>query len=253
MKTIKNIFRLGILGILLSLSSCEEDPISSRVTYYPVIDVAGDATVLVHEGEAYADPGAVGTIDGEEIPLDISFAGYYRGNVFNGTLDTNIADMYTQSYSATNADGFSSSATREIWVANTGDLVNSIEGLYTSTVFRNGTQGSPAANYTDIEYMLIWKNADGTYGISDAFGGWYLYGRAIAGSETPGGIIVANDIAANDFEFPATLSNSYFGGSAEITGMTVNAETGTIVFTTFWQADPATSYTFETHLTQVEF
>ena len=253
MKNLRNIFRLGLMGIALALFSCDEDPISSRVTYYPVIELEGDSKILVHEGEPYTDPGAIATIDGEEVPLDINFTGYYRGATFNSSLDTNIADMYTQSYSATNADGFSSSASREIWVATTGDLVNSIEGLYTSTVYRNGTQGSPASAYTDIEYILIWKNDDGTYGISDAFGGWYLYARAIAGSETPGGIIVANDISANDFEFPGTLSNSYFGGSAEITGMTVDPDAGTIVFTTSWQADPATSYSFETHLTQVQF
>ena len=101
--------------------------------------------------------------------------------------------------------------------------------------------------------MLIWKNSDGSYEISDSFGGWYLFGRAIPLSETPGGIIVANDIPSNDFSFPGTQTNRYFGGTSEITSMTVNPDAGTIDFTCVWQADAVTTYTFDVHLEQVQF
>jgi hypothetical protein len=101
--------------------------------------------------------------------------------------------------------------------------------------------------------MLIWQNADGSYQISDAFGGWYLFGRAIPDSETPGGKIIVNDIATNDFSFPGTQSNKYFGGSSEITSLTVDAATKTLVLTTVWQADPSTTYTFVSTLKQVQF
>jgi hypothetical protein len=238
---------------LASFSCSNEDPISSRVTYYPLITVMGEDQIIVERGETFNDPGATATIEGEEVPLDVRFVGQYRGNVFNNTLDTNVSDIYTQEFTATNEEGFSRTLTREVIVAETGDLVNSIAGLYRSTVFRNGSQGSPASAYTDIEYILIWENEDGTYGISDAFGGWYLFARAIPDSETPGGIIVANNIAANDFEFPGTLTNSYFGGSAQITDMTVNPDDNSIDLTTVWQADPATTYTFNVHLEQVQF
>ncbi len=254
----KNIYkkgRLGLIAIVFAVASCStEDEISSIVTEYPIITVNGDATIFVEEGEAFTDPGAVATIGENEVPLDIRYVGRYRGNVYTGTLDNAVADIYTAEYSAVNEDGFTGTATRQIIVATTGDLVNSIEGLYTSTVFRNGSQGAPVSAYTDIEYILIWKNDDGSYEVSDSFGGWYLFARAIADSETPGGVIVANDIPANDFSFPGTQTNLYFGGTSEILDLEVNAVTKTLVLTTSWlTTPPVTNYTFVSNLEQVQF
>jgi len=256
----KNILKktLGIGVMLFTLISCTEDPISSKVTYFPIITQNSPELnpIFVELGDPFTDPGAVATENNEVIDLSTKYVGHYRKNVFNETLDTSVADIYTTEYSAINVDGFPGVSTRQVIVAETGDLVNSIAGLYTSTVFRNGSQ--PATNpedYTDIEYILIWKNADGSYGISDTFGGWYEYGRAIADSETPGGIIVANDIATNDFSFPGTQTNSYFGGTSEIESLTVDAATKTLVLTTSWVApgSPPTNYTFVSTLTQVQF
>lgn len=239
--------------VTISLFSCStEEEISSSVTVYPVITVAGEESLLVEKGETFTDLGATATIGENDVPVDVRYVGQYRGNIFNGTLDTNVSDVYTAEYTATNEEGFSRTLTREVIVAETGDLVNNIAGLYTSTVFRNGAQGTPASAYTDIEYILIWQNDDGTYGISDAFGGWYLFGRALAESETPGTVIVANNIAANDFSFPGTQTNSYFGGSSEMTEMIVDPVARTIDFTTVWEADPETTYEFEVHLEQVQ-
>jgi hypothetical protein len=255
----KNIYKLSKIGLgvmLLALTSCGyEDPITSTVTNYAIITLNEPESdpIFIEQGETYTDPGAIATEDGVEIDLATDYIGKYRHNDFSETLDTNVSDVYTTEYSAVNQDGFSAAATRQVIVAKTGDLVNSIAGLYTSTVFRNGVQGTPASNYTDIEYVLIWENADGTYGISDTFGGWYEFGRAIAGSETPGGTIVANDIATNDFSFPGTQSNSYFGGSAKMTALTVDAATKTLVLTTTWAAPPSSNYTFVSTLTQVQF
>lgn len=253
MKNIKKI-SIGLMALILgTASSCSvEDPITSTLTVYPVITLTGDNPYYVNAGETYTDPGATAMIGDTEVPIVTTFVGRYRGNT-SSTLDTNIADDYTVQYTAVNADGFSATATREVIVTKTGDLVNSIEGLYTSTVFRNGVQpAATAANYTDIEYIFIWKNSDGSYGISDAFGGWYLFGRAIADSETPGGKIIANNIPANSFSFPGTLTNKYFGGTAHITAMTVNPANKTIDVTTVWAADASTTYTFTFKLTQVQ-
>jgi hypothetical protein len=254
MKNILKISKLAAMAMIaMSLFSCStEDEISSSVTTYPVITVTGDESILVEKGETFTDPGVTATVGEIDVPVEVRYVGQYRGNIFNGTLDTSVSDVYTAEYTATNTDGFSRTLTRQVVVAETGDLENSIAGLYTSTVFRNGAQGNPASAYTDIEYILIWQNDDGTYGISDAFGGWYLFARAIAGSETPGTVIVANNIAANDFSFPGTQTNSYFGGSSEMTEMTVDAVARTIDFTTIWEADPTTTYTFDVHLEQVQ-
>lgn len=256
MKNIYKLSRLGMVLMLFTLISCNyDDPITSEVTDYPVFTINNpeEDPIFVEKGEAFTEPGATATVGDKPTDVTINYVGRYRKNTFKETLDTNVSDIYTTEYSAINTDGFSRTVTRQVIVAETGDLVNSISGLYTATVFRNGVQGTPASNYTDIKYMLIWENPDGTYGISDAFGGWYLFARAIADSETPGTVIVANDIAANDFSFPGTQTNTYFGGTSEMTAMTVDAAAKTINFTTVWQADPETSYTFTVELKQVQF
>lgn len=247
------------IAIAASLVSCDEDNGStrdvSRTTYYPVVTLEGDDPAFVQAGDPYVDPGASGTINGEPVELSTQFVGRYRENVFT-ELDTNVADIYSLQYTAVNSDGFSSGASRQVIVAKTGDLVTSIEGLYTATTRRNGallpaSQGSSV----DMKYILIWKNNDGSYGISDAFGGWYLLGRNIGASETPGGTIVANDIPSNNFSFPGgPLTNLYFGGTAYLTNVTVNPATKQVEVTCTWETvPPVTNYTFVMTLTQVQF
>lgn len=248
----KNLFKLsfiGLFGLSLGLTSCSnEDPISSTVTNYPVISVAGDDLLFAPRGAAFTDPGAVATIGDEEVPVDITYTGRFRGETYEGTLPTDVADLYTATYSAMNADGFAGTATRQIYVGNTGDLVTSIEGLYRATVTRNGVL---TAQYTDLEYVVIWKNDDGTYQISDAIGGYYDIGRAYGIDYiTPGGIIVANNIPANSFSFPGTQYNDTFGDPTEITSLTVNPATHSIDMVTVWNT--STTYTFAIHLEQVQ-
>lgn len=237
-----NIILLGLA--FLGFSACEKETTAglSRVTNYPLIDVAGSNTVFVPQGGAFIDPGVSATEDGATIPVITTASGVYRGGT---TLDLNIADRYNLTYTATNKDGFDGTASRSVWVYNTGDLVNSIEGLYVSTVARNGS--SPPA-YQNMKYILIWKNADGTYEMSCAFGGWYEYGRALgSGFVSPGGTITANNIATNDFTFGPTTTNAYFGGDVDITDVKVDAATKTITVTTDWSF----GYTFVSTLTQV--
>lgn len=247
----KNIIKTGILALVMAFgfTSCDkEDPIGSKVTFYPLIEVNGDSFMSVELGGTFTDPGAVATIEEEEVPVNTTYKGKYRNQSYSGTLQTSVADLYTATYAATNADGFDGTATRTVYVGNTGDLVTSIEGLYRATVTRNGTL---TAQYTDLEYVLIWKNSDGTYQISDAFGGYYDLGRGTGvGYATPGGIIVANSIPGNNFSFPGTQYNTTFGDPSEITSLTVDPTAKTIDLTTVWTT--TTTYTFQIHLEQVQ-
>jgi hypothetical protein len=236
--------------------SCEEDTSAgvSRVTNYPLITVLGDETIFVPQGGTFNDPGATATAGGESIQYVVTASGVYRGG---NTLDTNVPDEYTVRYTATNADGFNVSGIRTVIVYKTGDLVTDISGVYIATTKRNGSflpasQGSSL----NMEYIYIWKNADGTYEVSDAFGGWYALGRHLGiNYATQGGKINAVSIPTNTFTFPGApgnLTNPGFGGAAELTGMTVDPVAKKIVFTSHWLAPPATNYNFEVTLTQVQ-
>jgi len=234
--------------------SCEEDTTAdvSRVTYYPEITVLGDETMFVPKGGTFNDPGAVATAGGESIPFVVSAEGVYRGET---TLNTNVADEYTVKYTATNADGFKVSGVRKVIVYVTGDLVNSIEGVYVATTKRNGSfLPSSQGSSLNMKYIFVWKNTDGTYGVSDAFGGWYAIGRRLGlNYATQGGLINAVSIPGNQFTFPGApgnLTNPGFGGTAELTGLTVDPALKKLVLNSHWLAPPATNYNFEVTLIQ---
>jgi hypothetical protein len=246
----KNIKTLCFLVLsLATLVSCSYEPeIGSTITIYPIITVSGASPVFVPLGTPFIDPGATAKAGTVTVPVVTTAIGKFRGTT---SLDTSKADEYLVNYRATNSDGFSANASRRVIVYKNGDLVNNIEGLYTCTISRNGV--TPGASYRNIKYIHIWKNTNGSYEVSDAFGGWYEYGRAIADSRTSGGIINAINIPTNSFTFPATLSNDYFGGTAKITGLTINAATKTVVLTCVWNtAAPVTVFTFVATLTQVQ-
>lgn len=246
----KKIIITSLLFAGAFFTSCDSDHDTtggvSKITSYPIITVTGDNPYFVPQGTAYVDPGAVAMAGDTEVPVETTAVGKYRGST---TLDTNITDEYTVSYSAQNSDGFFGSATRKVIVYKTGDLINSIEGVYTCTIARNGV--TPSAAYQNIKYIYIWKNGDGTYQVSDAFGGWYEFGRGLGiNYATPGGKI-AGDIATNNFTFPGNpLTNPGFGGVAAITDLVVNPATKTLVMTTSWSAAPG--YIFVATLTQVQ-
>jgi len=240
-----------ILSILVASSflvSCEEDTTAnvSSVTNYPLITVLGDDPIFVAQGSTFTDPGAIATEGGNEISYTTSVSGNYRGG---SSVDTNITDEYSVKYTATNTDGFQASADRKVIVYKTGDLVNSIEGVYKCSVARNSSNPSTAQN---IKYVYIWKNTNGTYEISDAFGGWYQYHRGFGIDYiTPGGTINAVDISTNSFTFPGNpLSNTGFGGTANIISLTVDPALKKLILTCTWTVP--TAYTFVSTLTQVQ-
>lgn len=240
---------IAIFSTVFLFSSCEKEKSSegvSRVTDYPVFEFTGDELMFHPQGTAFVEPGVTATEGGAQLDVEESTIGVFNG--YSGAdVDGNTADHYVKSYSAENKDGFKGSATRDVWVATTGDLVNSIEGVYTSTVVRNG---SASAQYTDMGYILIWANSDGTYSISDGIGGYYDIGRGYGYAYAATGVIItANDIATNSFTFNNPFGVGAFGGVANMKDMMVDAAAKTVSFTTDWDA----GYTFEVTLTQVQF
>jgi hypothetical protein len=236
----------SIIGLILT--SCDpsvEAPgasDSSQITFLPLITLEGSDVVLDCDASSYADPGAVASAGGVELELFTEVSGKY----FGGT-SVDGPDSYAVAYSAFNTDDIPATNFRSVlWPECNGDLVTSIAGMYTASVSRNG---SSPAGYQDNGPFIIKDLGDDRYAISDAQGGWYEYGRAIGVAyATPGLILKANNIAANDFTSEGTVATNTFGGVNTFTSLTVDPVAKTLKLTVDWSF----GFTFVSTWTQTD-
>ncbi|WP_339712040.1 BT_2262 family domain-containing protein [uncultured Kriegella sp.] len=236
------ILSLGVVSCFL-FTACETESTGdvSEVTNFAVFNIKGSSVILVEKGSNYEDPGADAAESGVPVNVETTSNGIFRG----GTLDVNVEDNYSISYSAVNKDGFEASGSRNVIVAETGNLVDNIAGLYRSTVVRNGVVDE---DYENMEYVIIWKNDDGSFTMSDGIGGYYMYGRAYGSAYAASGAKVTVN-GLNDYTFGPNFAVGAFGGIAMITEMTVDPTAKTINFKTDWDAGP---YVFDVTLEQVQ-
>jgi hypothetical protein len=250
-----------LASILTVFTGCERDleteGITKKITYYAVIKpntimVEGEPAVdvVVESGTDFTDPGATVTENGAPIDYETDITGtYFLGGV--DKIDTSVPDIYNVTYSAVNVDGYAGAAARTVTVLPAqGDLVTSIEGLYTATVKRTPGGGPAAADYTDREYVIIRKVDADTYELSDAIGGYYDFGRVYGPTfAATGARVTAVNIPSNNFTFDNTVGAGEFGGVVKITSMDVNPAAKTVHFVSTWDS----GYDFDVTLTQVQY
>lgn len=231
-----------------TLVSCVQDDTSdvSRITNYPIITVNGSSELFLQQGASYTDAGAVATEGGVEIPVTTTIS---TGTYFGNTFGTDSPDKYTATYSAVNVDGFTGNALKSIWVIpTTGDLVTSIEGLYTASVQR-APSFSALPKYTDLEYVFIYKISANKYGISHAIGGYYDLGNSYGSNyAAKGATVTVNNLATNDFSYTGAFING-FGLAINITDFIVDSGSKSITYT---GAGSFTNGTFKVQLKQVQ-
>ena len=238
----------SIIG--LTLTSCDpsvESPGSddtSEITLLPLISLEGGDVVLDCEpANSYTDPGAVASAGGVEIDLETVVSGKY----FGGTSVEDGPDSYDVAYSAFNDDDIPATEFRSVLYPEcNGDLITSIAGMYTGTVARDG---STPDGYADNGPFIIRDLGDNRYAISDAQGGWYEYGRALGVTyATPGLVVQANNIAANDFTAEGTVTTNTFGGDNTFVSLIVDPVAKTLTLTVDWSF----GFSFETVFTQTD-
>jgi hypothetical protein len=128
----KKRYVLLLAAFVTIIASCSKDSIISthdrvgisKVTYYPILTLTGNSIIAVPNGTAYTDPGVKAEAAGAEVPVTT-----------NGTVDSNTDGVYTLTYSATNSDGYSASATRTVVVYTTASdaAANDLSGNYART------------------------------------------------------------------------------------------------------------------------
>ncbi|MGN0282118.1 MAG: BT_2262 family domain-containing protein [Prevotella sp.] len=161
---------------MAALTSCNDDNdqlTDSRLTYYPVLEIQGDEFVQVPIGTTYTEQGCKATLNNEDFTSNVKTS---------GSVDSNQPGLYYITYSATNSDGFTVTATRTVAVCDP-TITTDISGTYT-------TQDGSYRNYNGVitnfsgYTVRISKAAPGIFYISDFLGGWYEqragYGSAYA-------------------------------------------------------------------------
>ncbi|MBQ6916635.1 MAG: DUF5012 domain-containing protein [Prevotella sp.] len=198
--------------VALVMTSCSKDSEGlSRLTYYPVLELAGEEYMVVDKGTTFQDPGFTATLNGEDVSGDVTV---------NSNVDTNKSGVYTVVYSIKNSDGITANAKRTVVVL---DPNSAIEGFYINqaTSNRNGTA------YGRAFEVLVIDNGDGTISVDDLLGGWYCQ-RAGYGTNYAMQAII--EVAADG---TLTLVDSYVPGwkdGADSLEGTFDAATGTFNF-----------------------
>lgn len=207
MRLFRNIFIL--LPVILMVAGCEKPETTggvSGITYFPTFEMTGDAYMIVETGSGFTDPGVIATEGGAEIPVEVV-----------GSVNSDVPDIYTLRYLATNSDGYSGQTERVVRVVTYGVDITDISGTYNG---ERVDRGGGEVNITKI--------APGVFEVDDILGGYYNYvvgyGPACRGNavftETSEGVFectqgyapcfglncVAQDININ----PATGAFDYF-------------------------------------------
>ena len=201
----KKIFKISFCITLLFFISCESDETGnvSFVTTYPVISVEGDQIYITPKGTPYEDPGASASVGEESVELDV-----------NGDVDTSTPGLYPILYSATNTDGFSRIASRQVVVYDpatdavdlSGDYLRAATGV-TVTVTKIGPStyhindaGGLGEEFLDVTFVhyegedlviplqtapssgIVVQSVPGTAFINDNGFQWVLNASSVYGS-----------------------------------------------------------------------
>ena len=155
----KKIFLYGLLLLTASvgLTSCSKDQhTDTRVTNYIVLTINGDQVVYVNAGDTYVDAGCKAEAAGQDVSDKV---------VTTNPVDTKVIGPYTVTYKATNEDGFSSSATRYVYVGQP------LAGTVSPGSFRQ-TKAGAIVNWSGFDIDML-TDGNGLYWVEDLLGGYY--------------------------------------------------------------------------------
>ncbi len=208
--------------VALGFTSCDDSSEGlTRITYYPVIELEGDA-VAINLGEDYVEPGYTATLNGEDISSTV---------VTSNDIDNTTLGVYSVNYSAVNADGFYANESRDVYVIDEGKV---------ATVYMAESQYGTRHYYNNP--IVINDNGDGTYTIEDILGGFYALGR-YPGYEAYGYDFWAEAVITVHPEDRAvelvSVGSWYFGRyTIEIGESDYDPETGVITLDLDFAGDP---------------
>ena len=226
----KVIYSLLLFCGLFGLWGCEKTTEGlTKVTYYVNFELNGDDPMLVPVGSTFSDPGVVAMEGEEDVTASVTV---------NSDVKADQIGLYSVSYSATNADGFSSSVKRTVVVYDP-EVTTDASGDYTvdsSVSYRNmNGQQAPFKGDFSVSVTLV---APGIFAVSDFLGGWYDQGAAYGASYAMKGYFKLN--ADNTIEPLSSLLAGWGDSMDSMKEGKYDPETGQIS----WYIDYAGTMTF---------
>ena len=184
---------LVALGAVM-LDNISEDSGTPPDTVFPVITILGDNPATVELGSTYTDAGA--TSDGGETVSS------------SGSVDPNTLGTYTITYSATDAAGNTSTATRTVNVVDTTAPVVVVNGVNPIDVELGSNYTDSGAIVTDLDTFTLTSDSDvdtsvvGTYSVvytaTDASGNVGTATRTVNVVDTTAPVITSSDTFVAD-------------------------------------------------------
>lgn len=151
----KKYILISIVALSALVACTKEHATNQKITYYPVLTLEGGAVVL-NIGSAYTEPGYSAFLGGQDVTSEVQVS---------NNIDNSKTGAYSVSYMAVNEDGFSASASRDVFVVGSG-----FENFYLSEV------QNPNYHYYDAPITITHLEGN-YYQISDILGGFYFHGR----------------------------------------------------------------------------
>lgn len=209
-----------ILGIGM-MTGCDDDSTGgwTRITYYPTLTMLGEESVITELGTEYVDAGCTADLNGEDVTDQIEIV---------STVDTDVAGVYSVTYTATNDDGFSVTQTRTVYVADPTPSIIST-GMHTTLA---GTQRFWYSSEAVVAFsgyeVLILQVEPGVFYISDFMGGYYDQYVGYGSNYAMTGYFQLND----DYTLTAISSSvAGWGDSMDyLSDGSVDPETGQITY-----------------------
>ena len=213
--------------LVMTLWSCDKSTEGlTRITYYPTLEILGDPVVTVNVVETYTDEGCYAELNGEDVSSEV---------IASSNVDYSTPGAYSISYIVYNADGFSVTASRTVYVVDP----NNIATLYL------GESMAGTKHYYDA-LIYITDNGDGTYHLDDLMGGFQFNGLN-PGFEPTYDFHAEVDFQVNDdnsVSLVGEIGSWYFGDTGDVvlglTNGTYNPSTRTFTLDVDYGGTPMT-------------
>jgi hypothetical protein len=139
----KKIIALLFTSILFISCDPNDTENVSRVTHYPTVTLNGESLIILNQGAAYSEAGAIALAGTETL-----------ATTTDGSVDVNTPGVYKLVYSALNSDGFAAKAIRTVVVISTTPSSIDLSGT-----FKRGSNINIVTRISDRKYVC--DNATG--------------------------------------------------------------------------------------------